>query len=60
MEKQEFWFINNIAHPLPDPALRGRGFKWQTRPKTSYGGGFGCLTVGQAPPYVIYSVNFYE
>ena len=19
MEKQEFWFINNITHPLPDP-----------------------------------------
>ncbi|WP_281839074.1 hypothetical protein, partial [Cardiobacterium hominis] len=53
---------NFIQKNIPDSsaALRGRGFKWQTRPKTSYGGGFGCLMVGQAPPYVIYSVNFYE
>lgn len=32
MEKQEFWFINNIAHPLPDPALRGEGIQMANTP----------------------------
>ena len=33
MEKQEFWFINNIAHPLPDlPRSAGEGIQMANTP----------------------------